>query len=75
MILKKFYRFLSKHTLGIIRILYLALVVAVILKGINSYISEYIIAVCVVISVTVQVGILGKWDREDEYKDDRITGR
>lgn len=64
MLLKKFYKFICKHNIGVIRALYLAPLIVTILN--NDYIFKFVIVLCAVISITYQAGNVGKWDREDE---------
>ena len=58
---KWLYKFMCKHTIGVVRFLYAMPFVAVVS---NETIYKLIILMCLAISLTFQIGNAGKWDRE-----------
>ena len=63
MLIKKFYRFLHEHTIGVIRALYATPIIALFTN--NEPFFKFIILLCCAISVTIQVGHDKRW-YEDE---------
>lgn len=65
MIIKKFYKFLHKHTIGTIRILYLAPIIALLTN--SEHFFKFIVVLCCVTNITIQVGHDKGWYKEDEH--------
>ena len=63
MLIKKFYRFLHEHTIGVIRALYATPIIALLTN--DGAFFKFIILLCCAISLTIQFGHDKRW-YEDE---------
>lgn len=61
--IQKFYKFLCRHSIGVIRVLYLMPIIAVVPGLLNDTIFEVIILACVAVSLTLQIGNSCKWEQ------------
>jgi len=62
--IKRFYKFICRHSIGVIRFLYLMPIVAVVIGAFwSDVIYKVIILFCLAISITVQIGSACKWER------------
>lgn len=62
--IRKFYKFLCRHSIGVIRGLYLMPIIAVVLRICSGdLIYKVIILYCLAISLTIQIGSACEWER------------
>lgn len=71
--IKKFYKFMHNHSLGVIRFLYVTpIVVVVIDKYLKSNVFFKIaILLCCAMSLTIQIGNDQKWYLEEDVRHER----
>lgn len=61
--IKKFYKFLHNHSIGVVRSLYAAPIISAIVDKFvdNNIFFKTVILICCAISLTIQIGNDSKW--------------
>lgn len=61
--IKRFYRFLHNHIIGVVRVLYVMPLIGVLPR--NDTFFKIVVLICCAISLTIQLGNDGRWYEDD----------